>query len=364
VNSRGVSVCVEDSKSDPRSQAQVEARAGARVEAQAAGSSHLPLPVWCKQHGVDNQYWANRFETCGVFSKRVSVVELRGKKPIVTGTMDFNFYNYIYAAGDNTTWANQIEISPWRITGTAADLSVTGNAVCTWSCPQMTRNSNFLPQTSTLTTSSYGESFFTWTGVPGDVTRVSPQWDVYFDAPTIVGATVLMTTNPAPAMRSDDALPNVVPGCAIPDVVTGSAYYSLSQFPTFGAHVAAAQASGLPGGQYPYPLHRLVNSVLQEQNRDTACPKNASLPRPDGFSCDEYPFASTFEGASTGGGTARTQDWCQVTLPGVPSTGSVGYSICMINAAENSLAGSLLQSQVFKPYRIIDRDAFYVAVTS
>ncbi|SDS98747.1 hypothetical protein SAMN04489834_2581 [Microterricola viridarii] len=34
----------------------------------------------------------------------------------------------------------------------------------------------------------------------------------------------------------------------------------------------------------------------------------------------------------------------------------------MINAAENSLAGSLLQSQVYKLLRILDRDPFYVAV--
>ena len=88
----------------------------------------------------------------------------------------------------------------------------------------------------------------------------------------------------------------------------------------------------------------------------------ASLVRPPGKSCDEYPFASTYEGAALSGGGPRTQSWCQVPLSGPPSTGPAGYSVCTINAAENSQAGSLLNSVLYSPYRVIDGDAFHINV--
>ena len=108
------------------------------------------------------------------------------------------------------------------------------------------------------------------------------------------------------------------------------------------------------------PLNRLINPAVQAQNRATACP--SSLPRPAGRSCDEYPFASTYQGAFLSGGAARTFSFCQVSLPNPPSTGPVGYSVCMIDAAENSEAGSALNSVLFVPYRILDGDAFYVDI--
>ena len=56
-----------------------------------------------------------------------------------------------------------------------------------------------------------------------------------------------------------------------------------------------AQASGRPGAPGGTPLRRLVNPDLQERNGRTACPGRYT--RPSGKSCDEYPFASTREGA-------------------------------------------------------------------
>lgn len=81
-----------------------------------------------------------------------------------------------------------------------------------------------------------------------------------------------------------------------------------------------------------------------------------------GESCDEYPFASTYEGASTGGGTARTFSWCQITLTNPPSTGPVGCSVCMIDNAQKTYAGSVLNSVLYVPMRVIDNDPFYVDI--
>ncbi|WP_455712281.1 NucA/NucB deoxyribonuclease domain-containing protein [Streptomyces luteogriseus] len=57
-----------------------------------------------------------------------------------------------------------------------------------------------------------------------------------------------------------------------------------------------AQATGLPGkyGTTHY-LTRLTDRRKIKENRDKACP--TSLVRPPDKSCDEYPFASTRQGA-------------------------------------------------------------------
>ena len=165
---------------------------------------------------------------------------------------------------------------------------------------------------------------------------------------------------PCCCVGCDNAVPgrNII-GCVVPGI-TPAIRYDGTSFVEFGAHVAGAQASGLRGGSVANPLHRLVDATAQAANRNTACP--ASLPRPTGKSCDEYPFASTYEGAALSGGGPRTQGWCQVTLNGTPSTGALGYSVCMIDAAENSQAGSLMNSVLFVPMRVIDSDAFYVQI--
>ncbi|WP_312038298.1 NucA/NucB deoxyribonuclease domain-containing protein [Streptomyces galbus] len=83
-------------------------------------------------------------------------------------------------------------------------------------------------------------------------------------------------------------------------------------------------------------LTRLIDQKRQVANRNTACPP--SLPRPALLSCDEYPFASTWQGASTGGGN---------------------YSRRMIDAKQNSAGGGALGG--FYLYnRIIESDKFLV----
>ena len=88
-------------------------------------------------------------------------------------------------------------------------------------------------------------------------------------------------------------------------------------------------------------------------------PRDQSLLTDRGYSCDEYPFRSTYQGASTGGGTGRTFDWCQIILLPTGVTGPNGYSSCMIPVGENSSAGSLLNN-FYVNFRVIDTDPFYV----
>jgi hypothetical protein len=111
--------------------------------------------------------------------------------------------------------------------------------------------------------------------------------------------------------------------------------------------------------------------VVNEANRNVACPTGPSYPRPAGFTCDEYPFASTYQGAAAQpygrqfiiiALNAGTPFSCQVPWLSRRLAGdSGGYSACMIPAAENSLGGSDLQA-FYIDNRVIELDTFSVKV--
>ncbi|WP_157983505.1 NucA/NucB deoxyribonuclease domain-containing protein [Nocardiopsis sp. TNDT3] len=99
----------------------------------------------------------------------------------------------------------------------------------------------------------------------------------------------------------------------------------------------------VPGGKEE-PLHRLINRARQDDNRDTAVENcenvwgdyNGTL-----LNCDEYPFSSTYEGASLG---------------------NMRYSSRLIEARDNQLAGARLGG-MYARNRMLDGDAFYVQIT-
>lgn len=327
----------------------------ASVEGAPTTKAIVALPAWCLDAGVANTFWATRTQMCGIFDGVLTVHQtVNGVPGPVTGTMNFLMYNYIYTSTSATTWANQMQVSPTTIVGTAAGTQISGTASCVGFCTPV--SSTFPVQTPIVHASANGESYFQWLGTAGQVGTSTTNWTLSFKAPS--AATPALLLRNAPQTRCDHATPGrTMAGCVVPSV-TPWIEYSASVFPDFAAHVYTAQTSGLPGSATP--LHRLTDSTLVAANRNTACP--ASLPRPTGMSCDEYPFASSYEGAALSGGGPRTQSWCSVTLSGPPSTGALGYSVCMIDATENSTAGSLLNSLLYSPYRIIDGDPYYVDI--
>lgn len=204
-----------------------------------------------------------------------------------------------------------------------------------------------------------GESFHTTTATaPAAVGFATTPFNYFFTNPAWTGPTNTTGVTP-PRVRCDNALPGVASvGCVFPDYVPAVIYALGGPYPELASHISRGLASGLPGG-YPVglPLTRLVDPTLQNLNRDVACPP--IYPRPAGKSCDEYPFASSDQGAFTGGGLPRTFDGCQITLLLPGSTGPSGYSVCMIDATQNSGGGSAL-GLFYKDNRVISSDAFRV----
>ena len=98
-----------------------------------------------------------------------------------------------------------------------------------------------------------------------------------------------------------------------------------------------------------------LTSVISA-NRAVSC---GSAPSISGLSRDEFPFASSYEGAASGG-TARSFPGCTFTDPA--STGPVGFSRCMVAASQNSSAGAIL-GNIYRMQRILEADPFYVRLT-
>ncbi len=97
--------------------------------------------------------------------------------------------------------------------------------------------------------------------------------------------------------RCDDTLKGQGAGCVFPaftPILT-----SMTKVADIAKNIRRIQNNG--PGHYGRlgsgnPLHRLIDEAQQRRNNRIACSKKVTGPRPSGKSCDEYPFASTYEG--------------------------------------------------------------------
>lgn len=153
--------------------------------------------------------------------------------------------------------------------------------------------------------------------------------------------TITPITWASPSFRCDNVFPGYPAGCVVPAITP--ILTTMTQLPAIAANIAAVQQAGphhygLQGEGSP--LTR--NSSLIGANRAVACPGTP----PAGLSCDEYPFASTDQGASQ----TQPPDWGTALVP----------------VAEQNSQGGLLSS-FYNEYRVMDGtegtgDAFWVSV--
>ncbi|GAB3622103.1 hypothetical protein GCM10027418_01850 [Mariniluteicoccus endophyticus] len=139
-------------------------------------------------------------------------------------------------------------------------------------------------------------------------------------------------------------------GCVLPKAVGTyhiPTYHAGTPFPQYARHIRYALASGLPAR-----LTRATKDV-GNANRAAACPRGP-------VSCDEYPFASTTQGADSGTGPARSFNWCNMNDP--HRTGPGSFSRCAIPLEENSAGGAHLNTKGYYPQRILPGDSFDVSV--
>ena len=318
----------------------------------------LPPPSNC---GTRGYYTMTRFWMCGVWLSRLEFIDTQ--TGAVVGTLEYGVVDYSYSSNTSVNWMHQVQWDFQYATGVGQTLpqTISGRATCSGSC--YVNNVDFPTQPATVGSEGDAAILNTTTATTSGAIAHSSATTYYHFTGSNGASTEGSIT--APPIRCDNAVPgNINAGCAFDQYVPTMQYASSGPRAQVAAHISQAQASGLPGSAAARSfLHRLTNSTLSTKNGSTACGSPPPAPlAPAGNSCDEYPFRSTYEGAYTGGGTARTQPGCYYVVLN-PSTGSSGYSICSVDAQQNSAAGSDLGG-FYARNRVIDQDPFMVQVTS
>ncbi|QII09228.1 hypothetical protein BH93_27005 (plasmid) [Rhodococcoides fascians A25f] len=156
-------------------------------------------------------------------------------------------------------------------------------------------------------------------------------------------------------------------GCVISQARPGWAMNEFGDVSQASGHVLAALAAGLPGGSKSSLLQRTTVIADRNANRRQACPRGGKIQAdrqagvPD-RSCDEYPFASTNQGARGKNGLGRSFN-PQCHVPDLTSTTNKGYSVCMIDNTQNLRAGGQLGG-FYGKNRVVNQDSYYVTPIS
>lgn len=306
--------------------------------AAAAKRSPWKEPKWCIDEGVDSTWYMQRMRSCGVWRGKVNAKDVRTGR--VVGTIKFLLIGYSFTARDAKTWASQVKLVEVSRSGKAVSgTKAYGSASCVGKCK--VTDKDFPAQTISSRAEPFGQ-FFMKTTID---TKASKQRGTGRSVATIRFRNSDWLT-PSEAMklstvevRCDNALPGAPKqvGCVNLRAVPVISYSLTGPWPEIAKHIKDAQADGKPGKYRTTDyLTRLTDKKKITQNRDKSCP--SSLERPPGKSCDEYPFASTWQGAKFSGGP---------------------FSRRMVKAKQNTDAGRALKG--FYTYsRVLEGDRFLV----
>ncbi|GAA3166333.1 hypothetical protein GCM10010531_18680 [Blastococcus jejuensis] len=334
----------------------ITAEPGVALPKTTAGGP-IPPPSNC---GTQGYYTMTRFWMCGVWLNRLNFIDTR--TGAIVGTLEYGVVDYIYSSNTSVNFMHQVQWDFHAATGVGQTLpqTISGRASCTGNCYVNTLD--FPSQPATVGRQAYATALNTTTATTsGAIAHSSATTYYHFTGSNGTSTEGSIT---APRIRCDNAMPGTInTGCAFDQFVPTMQYSRSGSRAQVAAHIQQAQASGLPGSASARSfLHRLTNSTLTTKNGSTACGSPPPAPlAPAGSSCDEYPFRSTYEGAYTGGGTARTQAGCYYVIVN-PSTGSSGYSICSVNLDQNRNAGADLGG-FYTRNRVINADPFMVEIT-
>jgi hypothetical protein len=307
--------------------------------ASLAGKAPDGLAQWCVDHAFDG-WWATRTSTCSVSDWFFRNYDTSTQQ--VTGTIDFLVVTSSDMSTTSSTFTHKLGLRAYAQSGTAVGTSVWALNDCWDDCAL--DDDSFPRQALTNGTDVGGwASFISLSDGPGQVGDFESSAEFILTNPGFFTPGIFSTVT-LPRGRCDNATPGATgPGCVFPDYQP--AWQVGNALPAYARFVRSAQTSGLPA-----TLTRLTDATLVAQNEAAVC-----------AGCSAYPVSTSHQGASTGGGTARTFRGCLVK--GVPTgvTGPTGYGVCRVPATESAGAAAALNS-FYIDNRVIEDDPFTVQV--
>ena len=249
----------------------------------------------------------------------------------------------------------------WGVTGDGASSSLTVSMTCTMTVGSVCNNEPGIANTYTRTIPNWISAptvYFEFTSpMVGSFGLDKISQYNFKSVFTLIGANTLSSGSNTFRCDSATYLPSIAGGCVFPSV---SELFKLrksdQRVDETANHIERAQNSplatlppalfkvipGKPGSGLPLERN-YYDMNLRRLNRDTAvraCQTWFPLYPTLGQDCDEYPFATTFQGAANGN----------------------NYSVWAVTSSDNQLAGSDL-SGFYGSQRILhDYDPFYVMI--
>lgn len=249
---------------------------------------------------------------------KVSYITLRTRLTtgLVTSTTSVRIVEnyYTYPIGNSTAVDYNLVATVTNQLGTPEPYTMKGQVFCTRLPRQFTRPCNtvrFPAQSLAVDAPVRVQKKFT-VGVPDrkQPLSVTSQSKLKFSNWTTLNRAQTYQSRPSLPIRCDRIQGNTRPGCVIPSfepvhVIEVSTPEGESLSNEYTDHIDSALRSGLP-----HRLHK-TDDATKDKNRKRAC---RDIPSRNGRTCDEYPFASTREGArSQPLGTGRTFGHCHIT---------------------------------------------------
>lgn len=360
-------------------------RAQSRTPAQTtSGSEVLPLQDWCIEGLPQDPNWASgsadvmrRLDQCSWRGIAIDIHQTVNGVDTVVGSATYDAYGYSYTSYRETQWNSQLQIIPRDGWGRGTDLIVDGEGTCYgWLDSDISSNTGgCYPESQEFPPTAFyqGEGDAVLEGgttatfdPAGDAGHFWSPWNMRWFLPETpsFGETYWQFYS---SWLCDNLINGRPAGC-----ITSKGYSAGFVNPTFeisltgpdyevAEHIQNAQAVGIGtpiGSPDAAQFFHTSDQATIDANRAVACP--TSLPRPTGKSCDEFPFASTVYGAAFfGAGAGTTFPGCGISDPG---TTTPSWSHCMVDAAQNSHAGSLTGAFYYKN-RVSYASGFNVAVT-
>lgn len=342
----GTHGCISPSSSGAR----LETRAD--VERYAGTAAVQPVPDWCIENFNQGRF-VTRTQDCESFGFSVTKTRTTNGVTTVVGTAHQAAISYQYTSFSIARVAHQFEFSTSSASGDLTGLTLGALSNCGGSCVAVTPGV-IDPQPLTPGIWHEAESFTEPASTAlGSIHHLDTSWTISLYG----GGATQSLQGAAFDLRCDNASGGSAPvaGCAV-YYAPGQVIYNSFNNPALVNHISQAHASGLAGGSVYDPIHRTTVASVIAANRAAAC---GGVPSIQGLSCDEYPFASSYEGAASGG-TVRSFPGCVFLDPA--GSGPDGFSRCMIPASENSSGGAIL-GNTYRQQRILDSDPYFVTLS-
>jgi hypothetical protein len=308
------------------------------------------------------------------------VAKLENGAEIVIATMNLAATSSVQLTGRAETWIDDLRLTflGWSGDPIILQTSARYSAVCIQNCiPVRTPTDVSAPFSQGTPVVRDVATFSSITrGSPGLAVLSYSRWNFFFTNPGATPSIPMQFIGAPETQRCDNTLQGFEPGCVFSSVTPRPEIRSETN-PAYARHIQFSHLSGLPRF-----LTRTTDPAIRAANSAAACP--SSIPRNAETPCDEYPFASTLNGAASfasnpGGVNAARKTFLVITggltnpvvrincgissfiVPLRQPTGAdnYGFSVCLIPKVQNESGGALLLN-FYVENRVLDREGFFV----